>query len=67
MDKARSPSFFKAIKAVLWSFIGIRRGSSHQTDMAELSPVHVVIAGVLCAAVFICLLILVVHVVLGKI
>jgi len=32
-----------------------------------LSPVHVVIAGVLCAAVFICLLILVVHVVLGKI
>jgi len=34
MDKARSPSFFKAIKAVLWSFIGIRKGSSHQTDMA---------------------------------
>jgi hypothetical protein len=67
MDNARKPNFFKAIKAVLWSFIGIRKGSSHQTDMAELSPVHVVIAGVMCAAVFICMLILVVHVVLGRI
>jgi len=66
MDNARKPSFFKAIKAVMWSFIGIRKGSSHKADLAELSPVHVIIAGVLCASVFIGILIVVVHVVIGK-
>jgi len=66
MENARKPSFFKAIKAVLWSFLGIRKGSAHRADLAELSPVHVVISGILCAAVFIGLLIVVVHVVIGK-
>ena len=65
-ENAPKPSFLKAIKAVLWSFIGIRKGSSHTADLAELSPVHIIIAGVLCAAVFIGILITVVHVVIGK-
>lgn len=66
MDNARKPSFFKAIKAVLWAFIGIRKGSSHKADLAELSPLHVIVSGVLCAVVFIGILIFVVHVVIGK-
>lgn len=65
-DSVHKPNFFKAIKAVLWSFLGIRKGSSHKADLAELSPVHLIISGLLCAAVFIGLLIVVVHVVIGK-
>jgi len=65
-NAARKPSFFKAIKAVMWSFIGIRKGSAHKADLAELSPVHVILAGVLCAFVFIGILSVVVHTVIGK-
>jgi len=66
MDNASKPSFLKAIKAVLWAFIGIRKSSSHKADLAQLSPVHIIVSGVLCAAVFIGILVFVVHVVIGK-
>ena len=66
MGNTRKSSFFKAIKVVLWSFIGIRNSSSHKADLAELNPLHVIISGVLCGAVFIGMLIVVVHVVIGK-
>lgn len=52
------------IKAVLWSFLGIRRGAEHEADMRRLKPVHVLVAGVIAAAVFILTIITVVRVVL---
>jgi len=61
-----TPSFLKAIKAVLWSFLGVRKSSSHRADLAELNPLQVIAAAILCAAVFIGLLVLVVHTVLSK-
>ncbi len=50
---ARKGSFFGTLRAVAWSFFGIRRGSGYERDVNELNPVHVVIAGVAAAIVFV--------------
>lgn len=39
----------------------MRRGRDHENDMAKLNPVHVVIAGVLGAALFVLMLVLLVR------
>ena len=55
---ARPLSFGQTIRAVAWSFFGVRKGSEHEADMAKLNPVHVIIAGVIGAALFVLLLVL---------
>ena len=51
---------------VFWSFFGVRRGCDHDRDMAELNPVHVIIAGIVAAALFVLALILLVRFVVGS-
>ena len=46
-------SFFRAIQAVLWSFIGIRKNSDGQEDMAKLNPFHVIVVGLCLALIFV--------------
>jgi hypothetical protein len=58
-------SFIKTMKAVMWSFFGVRKRRDLEADATQLNPVHIVIAGLLCAAIFIGVLILVVHAVVG--
>lgn len=57
---SRKGSFLQTLKAVAWSFFGIRKSSDHAKDVAELNPVHVVIAGVIGAAIFVAALVLLV-------
>jgi hypothetical protein len=49
----REMSFFNAVKAVLWSFIGIRKNSAGQEDMAKLNPFHVLVVGLTLALMFV--------------
>ena len=60
----RKSSFAQTMKAVAWSFFGVRKRSDH--DAAPLNPVHVVIAGVVGAALFIVALLLLVNWVLAS-
>jgi len=46
-------SFFRAIQAVLLSFIGIRKNSDGQEDMAKLNPFHVIVVGLCLALIFV--------------
>jgi Protein of unknown function (DUF2970) len=67
-DNGRSggkSSFGRTMKAVMWSFFGVRKRRDLEADAAQLNPLHVVIAAVIGAAVFIGVLILVVHAVVG--
>jgi Protein of unknown function (DUF2970) len=57
----RKASFVQTLRAVAWSFFGIRKGSEYRKDVAELNPVHVVIAGVAAAALFVVGLIVMVN------
>ncbi len=54
-------SFLQTARAVAWSFFGVRKSSEHEKDVSQLNPVHVVIAGVIGAAIFITALLLLVN------
>ena len=49
----RELPFSRAVQAVLWSFIGIRKNSAGQEDMAKLNPFHVVVVGLCLALIFV--------------
>ena len=46
-------SIFRTVQAVLWSFIGIRKNSAGQEDMAKLNPFHVLVVGISLALIFV--------------
>ena len=58
---ARKANFGQTFRAVAWSFLGIRRSADHEQDVKKLNPIHVVIAAVLGAAIFVVFLVVVVH------
>ena len=62
----RKGSFWQTLKAVAWSFFGVRKASEYEKDVSQLNPLHVVIAGVLAALAFIVLLIVLVQWVVGS-
>ncbi len=45
--------FWATIRAVLWSFIGIRKRRGYQEDAASLDPKAVIVAGLLAGLVFV--------------
>ncbi len=49
----RKGSFLRTMQAVGWSFFGVRKGKDLERDVSELNPLHIVIAGVLAAALFV--------------
>jgi hypothetical protein len=56
----------RAFKAVAWSFFGVRKRSEHERDVAELKPQHVIVAGIVGAALFVLVLVLIVKWVIGS-
>ena len=62
----REASFAATVKAVMWSFFGVRKKRDYEKDAAELNPVHVLIAGVIGAVLFILILLTIVHFVVAK-
>ena len=62
----RRGSFFGTMRAVAWSFFGIRRSSDYASDVQKLNPLHVVIAGIVAAILFILALVLLVQWVVGS-
>jgi hypothetical protein len=63
---SRKASPLQTIRAVAWSFFGVRRSKDLEQDVARLNPVHVVIAGLIGAAVFVGALVLLVRWVVGS-
>lgn len=63
MDKPhrRKGSFLATMKAVLWSFFGVRKKQDYESDAANLNPIHVIIAALIGVAVFIGVLMLAVR------
>jgi hypothetical protein len=57
----RKGSLLQTVRAVAWSFFGVRRSADYERDVAQLNPVHVIIAGIVGAAVFVGVLVFVVR------
>ena len=71
MDELKKPdgrnaSFGATMKAVFWSFFGIRRRKDYEHDSANLNPLHLIIAALLGVALFIGVLVMVVKIAVAK-
>ena len=62
----RPMSFVQTVRAVAWSFLGIRKRAGYEQDVQKLNPVHVVVAGILGAALFVLALVAMVRWVVGS-
>jgi hypothetical protein len=62
----RPLSFLQTVKAVAWSFVGLRKRAGYEQDVRRLNPVHVIVAGLCGAAIFILALVLTVRWVIGS-
>jgi hypothetical protein len=62
---SKKSSFTQSMIAVLWAFLGVRKKSGLQEDVASLSFVHIIIAGVLGALIFMGILLLIVKAVVS--
>jgi uncharacterized OsmC-like protein len=50
-------SLLRTVKAVLWSFVGLRQGEASRQDAQSLNPVHVVLVAIAVCLVFVVALI----------
>jgi len=60
-EPRKRASALQAVAAVLSAFIGIRKSSGRDRDLATVKPLHVVIAGVVAAAIFVITIVTVVR------
>jgi hypothetical protein len=54
----RKGSFLRTVKAVLWSFVGLRARGDYEKDVEVLNPLHIVIVGLIAVGIFVGSLIL---------
>ena len=58
-------TFLQSMIAVMWAFLGVRKKSGLQEDIASLSFVHIIIAWLIGAMIFMGVLLLIVKVVVS--
>ena len=66
MNEPRKASFGATMKAVFWSFFGVRKRKDYEHDAANLNPVHVIVGALIGVAIFIGILIFVVKMAVAK-
>jgi hypothetical protein len=59
-------SFWRTVKVVSWSFLGIRKHSASQEDVAKLNPFHIIAVGIVAVLFFVASLIALVNWVVAK-
>ena len=62
----RKGSFLQTLKAVAWSFFGVRKSTDYAQDVAHINPIHVIVAGVLAGIAFVVGLVLLVRWIVGS-
>jgi hypothetical protein len=60
-ETPRKGSVWQTAKAIGWAFLGVRKNSSFQDDVARLQPLHIVAIGLVAALCFVGVLILLVR------
>jgi hypothetical protein len=46
-------SVWATVKAVAWSFLGVRKGSGFQEDISKLKPYHIIAVGLVGGILFV--------------
>jgi amino acid transporter len=63
---SKKGSLLRSVKAVAWSFLGIRKSSEFQEDIEKISPLHVLGVGLVAGLLFVIGLIVLVNLVVAK-
>ena len=64
-QKPASATLPQVVKAVFWSFFGIRRRAEYEKDAVALKPLQVVVAGIIGAILLVVSLVLLVRFILS--
>lgn len=64
--KKRKASIWRTIRAVSWSFVGLRARGDYEKEAEQLNPVHIVIVALVGVLVFVGSLIALATWVVGK-
>jgi Protein of unknown function (DUF2970) len=59
-DGPPKASLWRSIRAVAWSFVGLRSRGAFEEDVKNLSPLHVIVVGLVGIFVFVAALVLLV-------
>ena len=51
--KVHKTNWLRTIRAVLWSFVGIRKNADYQEDVEKLNPFHVIGVAIGAALLFV--------------
>jgi hypothetical protein len=62
----RKTSLLRTVKAVAWSFLGIRKNSEYQDDLGKVNPFHIIAVALVGVALFVGGLVLLVNWVVAK-
>jgi hypothetical protein len=54
-------NLLRTVRAVAWSFLGIRRGAGLEEDMQQLNPLHVILVALVGVALLVAGLVWLVH------
>lgn len=57
----RKPSLWRTVKAIAWSFVGLRSRGDYEEDVKNLSPLHIIVVGLAGVFVFVAVLVLLVN------
>jgi Protein of unknown function (DUF2970) len=57
----KSPNIWRTVKAVAWSFFGVRKGSDYEQDIQDLNPFTLIAVGIASCFAFVVGLMLVVR------
>ena len=63
---AAKASNLQVMRAVMWSFIGIRKRSGYENDVAKIKPAQAIVAGLIGAALFVTSLVVLVSFLTAK-
>ena len=55
------PPLWRTIKAVAWSFVGLRSRGAYEEDIKYLSPLHIIAGGLVGVFAFVAALVLLVN------
>ena len=49
----RKGSVIRTVKAVMWSFVGLRARGDYEKDVEQLNPVHIIVVGLVGVVIFV--------------
>ncbi|MDB5931190.1 MAG: hypothetical protein JWR60_2897 [Polaromonas sp.] len=59
--RRKPSSLWRTVKAIAWSFVGLRSRGAYEEDVKNLNPLHIIVVGLLGVFVFVAVLVLLVN------